>query len=49
MDHDSYVRQSRRLNETIRANDANPDARTEASDKLAALQAQQRRDSGRTS
>jgi hypothetical protein len=47
MEHDSYVRQTRQLNETIRANDANQEAREQASARLADLQVQHRRDQGR--
>jgi hypothetical protein len=47
MEHDSYVRQTRQLNETIRANDADPAARERASESLSKLQEQHRRDQGR--
>lgn len=47
MEHDSYVRQTRNLNETIRRNDADPAAREAASERLADLQAQHKRDTGR--
>jgi hypothetical protein len=38
MDHDSYVRQVKNLNETIRRNDADQEAREAASDRLAEVQ-----------